>query len=267
MKHHLTLLLALSLGAACATSAPAEDQPAPLQGGVEETGIAPQSAPPPQVSEPIPVPVTATPKLQPQQGALDEQDPLRGSAQQDDLSAGADQFPLQPQKPRGDSQPLLKGFAAAEDGHLTGQDPDREDRELQIEWDKWRNKFLRTVLMSVQEKINNPDPEDYVRPRVDPRTGMLMPRFPLGTIAYFTVQVTKDGALKHLDIIETSGHPSYDKAVLAAIRELEGSALLNFPRGSRRALVQQEGGIKTATQGGYTERKFGDVERFREPSW
>lgn len=264
LKQYVAIFAALSL-TLWSSSALADDGSPPLQGQVEETGIAPLTAPPPTVSEPIPVPVTA-PNLQSQPAQADN-DMLRGSAEQNDLTGSVEQGGLQKQMPRGDKQPTLKGFASTETGGLSNDDPDVEDQEMQIEWDKWRNRFLRTVLMSVNEKINNPDPEEYVRPRIDPRTGMLMPRYPLGTIAWFTVQVTRDGAIKNLSIIESSGYPTYDRAVMKAIKELEFSSLLRYPKGSRRVLVQQEGGIKTATQGGYTDQRFGDVEKYREPAW
>lgn len=266
LKQHAFIFATLSLTFFMSLPVMADDEPAPLQGQVEETGIAPVTAPPQTLSEPIPVPVTATPDLQSQPAQVDSS-MLQGSAEQNDLAGSAEQGGLQKQMPRGDKQPTLRGFASTETGGLSNDDPDVEDQEMQVEWDKWRNRFLRTVLMSVNEKINNPDPEEYVRPRIDPRTGVLMPRYPLGTIAWFTVQVTRDGAIKNLSIIETSGHPSYDRAVMKAIKELEFSSLLRYPKGSRRVLVQQEGGIKTATQGGYTDQKFGDVEKYREPAW
>jgi hypothetical protein len=205
-------------------------------------------------------------RLQPGTAAEDN-DVLKGSASHDELSESAEQGSLQSQQAKGDRQPLLKGFASTQAGGISDVDPDQGDRELEIQWDAWRNKFLRNVLSSVSQKINDRE-SDYYKPTArDPATGALLPPYPLGTGATFTVQVTRDGAIKTLAIVRSSGYESYDKCVMQAIKELESSSWLQYPRGSKRAMVEQLGTIKTSVQGGYTNQRFGDVERYKEPAW
>lgn len=268
LKLQLGLLSTLSVAIFLMPAAFADEEQAPLQGQVEETGIAPTGAKTQPLSEPIPEPVVPSSGLKAGTAKEGEEDVLKGSAQHDDLSGGADQGSLQRQQPKGDQQqPLLKGFASTQTGGISDVDPDQGDRELEIQWDAWRNKFLRHVLSSVSQKINDRDSDYYVPPRRDPQTGGFLPPYPLGTGATFTVQVTRDGGIKSLGIIRSSGFESYDKCVMQAIKELESESWLQYPRGSRRVLIEQLGTIKTSVQGGYTEQKFGDVERFKEPDW
>jgi hypothetical protein len=150
--------------------------------------------------------------------------------------------------------------------HAEQNDPDVEDRELMIEWDRWRNRFLRAVQMQVQLGVNHPDDfgED-VRPRFDPRTGMHMARFPLGTETWFDCEITSDRRIKNLAIVRPSGIQEYDRAVIEGVRALEGTSILIFPRGSRRPVVQQKAGIRTSDRADFQYHHFGDVERYREP--
>src|SRR5207253_4696071 len=108
--------------------------------------------------------------------------------------------------------------------------------------------------------INEPNDENM---RWDPRRRMMVPKFPLGTIAWFYCEVTPDKRIKKARITQPSGFPGYDQAVLDAIWNLDGSSILRYPRGSKRTIVVQDGGIKTATYSASPDFKFGDVERQR----
>lgn len=179
---------------------------------------------------------------------------LRGAANElglKDLSALTDRL-----------QEPLKGSASLDQSRKGREiDPDADDSELLVEWDRWRNRFLRAVQLGTQENINNPDPEDYEAPRVDPYTGQISSRYPLGTGSAFSCVVTSDGQIKNLEIIEASGFPKYDKAVLRAVRQLAGTQILRFPKGSHRQNIVQPGRIKTATSNQFKFHHFGDVER------
>jgi hypothetical protein len=190
---------------------------------------------------------------------------LQAGTKQDLLQGNIETTELETLDPRDlHKKPVLQGSATLNTGNLTAADPDAGDQELQVEWDRWRNRFLRAVQLSVQEKVNNPD--QYERPRINPMTGMIMPRFPLGTVAWFSCQITNDGRIANLDIFESSGFKKYDQAVLSAISDLEGTSILRFPRGSKRRTVTQEAGIKTATSADYRYHHFGDIERYRMPA-
>lgn len=192
---------------------------------------------------------------------------LQGQANQLDNGLQMPSGNLQPLQPKQApvKKPVLQGSAVLNGGKLsTEQDPDMEDRELMVEWDKWRNRLLRAVQLQVQAGVNNPDSDEDARPRIDFRTGQVMPRFPMGTEAWFYCEVTSDRRIKVLKITQSSGFSSYDRAIIEGVRALEGTSLLQFPRGSRRLIVNQEAGIKTAAQADYTYYHFGDVERFKQ---
>ncbi|MBZ0187691.1 MAG: energy transducer TonB, partial [Candidatus Obscuribacterales bacterium] len=141
-------------------------------------------------------------------------------------------------------------------------DPDMDDQELMVEWDKWRNRFLWTVQSGLTANMNDPDKLQGVW---DPmrQAMVMMPRFPLGITAWFSCTVTKKRKIENLKLEHTSGYPAYDQAVLDAVRSMEGTSILKFPGRSRRLTVRQMAGIKTSTTGERQFFKFGDVERYR----
>lgn len=187
---------------------------------------------------------------------------LEGKAIDDELRGMVKDGQLQGLAPQLDNQKPLTGRAELKGGKAgKGLDPDEDDSELLVEWDRWHNRFLRAVQLGTQENVNNPDPDDYERPRVDPRTGMITTRYPLGTGAAFSCIVTDDGQIKNLELFETSGFPKYDRAVLKAVQQLAGTHILKFPKGSHRKTVLQPGRIKTASQSEFKYHHFGDVER------
>jgi outer membrane biosynthesis protein TonB len=144
-------------------------------------------------------------------------------------------------------------------------DPDEDDVELMVEWDRWHNRFLRAVQLGTQEIVNNPDPEDYERMRMEASSGRLTSRYPIGIGCAFSCIVTADRQIKSLEIIEPSGFPRYDRSVLRAVHQLEGTQILKFPKGSHRLTVIQPGRIKTGNSNEYKYYHFGDVEHVRKP--
>lgn len=216
----------------------------PLQGSVEENSVAPH--------------------YQSGQAQKADEGPLSGSAIDDELRGMVKDGSLKPLSGLTDSNNPLKG-KAIKDGQnaLQSLDPDADDQELMVEWDRWRNRFLRAVQLGVQEIVNNPEAEDYERPRVDPRTGQILPQYPLGTGTVFSCQIFSSGQIKNLEIIHSSGFPKYDKAVFRAVQQLEGTRVLVFPKNSRRKAVSQAAKIKTATSNDFNYYHFGDVEKVR----
>ena len=246
----MALSLALCLGSAFFSPALAEA----LKGNVEETGateVQPDLTP----IAPMPVPVIRKKK------------PVSGSVQDNSLSGNASDngdSNLSAARPSLDSSGPLKGSAVANDAELQAQDPDSADRELMVEWDKWHNRLLWSIQSGVQELINSPE---NVEPRFDQRTGrvILGPNIPLGTKATFFVRVSAERRIVKAKIIQPSGYPDYDKALLDAIYALDGSSILRFPRGSQRQRVNETATIITSDRGDREFFKFGDVERTRVP--
>lgn len=188
---------------------------------------------------------------------------LDGKAVDDELRGILKDGSLNPMSPLSDALSPLQGKAVLLGGKGAAADPDADDSELLVEWDRWRNRFLRAVQLGTQEILNNPDPEDYERPRVDPNTGAITSRYPLGTGCAFSCLITEDGLIKNLETIEASGFPKYDRAVLRAVQQLAGTQILRFPKGSHRHNVVQPGRIKTSTSNAFQYHHFGDVEKIR----
>lgn len=248
----------------------------PLKGEIEEMGVAPGRAKPiaPGVPFAIPVVPKLVPKLKdenPTAGDSDKDNTMQGKVQdntlkgQEDAGDGGGGGDLTPMTGMGaPNDGTLKGTAREDADPLVGEDPDSQDQELQVEWDRWRNRFLNAILAGTMENLNNPDASEY---RWDPVTKRVMSQYPLGTISWFACNVTSDRRISGLKLIKSSGYPNYDNAVLNAVRSLEGTTLLKFPSRSRRTMVSQAGGVKTSDQFQQQYFKFGDVEHVRVPSY
>jgi hypothetical protein len=248
----------------------------PLQGEVEETGIAPSKMGPVAPKEALPTPVL--PKFKGDAAQSDESSPDQENAGKKPLRAKVERSQLKGQEEMGDEgagltpmtgktspqDGVLKGSARKDEDVLAKEDPDSEDEELQIEWDKWRNRFLRAVLAGAMENLNNPEATDF---RWDPVRQRVMTQFPLGTIAWFACKITNDKHISSIRLMQSSGYPNYDRAVLNAVQSLDGTSILRFPSRSHRTQVSQAGGVKTSDQFQQQYFKFGDVEHVRVPAY
>lgn len=233
-----------------------------VEGKVETTDVIPTPQPLPKLLEQMPTPVIPNSPKDTKLTGRTEGQALQGSVHEATgiLEDATNKFGAMKAKP--DSQSgYLKGSASKSEAGLNATfDPDADDRELMIEWDRWRNRFLRAIQSGMQETLNN-STDEYLR--WDPRQRAMISRFPLGTTAWFSCQVTPDRRIVKLKLVNPSGFPGYDRAVLEAIASLEGSRILQYPRGSKRNIVTQVAGIKTSDSSEYRYFKFGDVEHQR----
>lgn len=115
------------------------------------------------------------------------------------------------------------------------------EQDLAIEWDRWHNRFARAV-----------------------RDGMFSNRFeainmPPGLITWYHCEVNSQMNLQNVRISKSSGNFWYDKAVIDAVRKLDGSPVLKFPDGSKRSDVSADIGIRLGGPAS-GELKFNDVE-------
>jgi hypothetical protein len=251
----------------------------PLEGEVQEEGIAPARAGPVAPKEPLAQPVI--PRLKEDQGTKDQPAPEKDADAEDDvrepLKARVQRSELKGEEDTDDRMDdnlsprranavpddgRLKGREQADDDGLVKEDPDAQDQDLQVEWDKWRNRFLRAVLSNCMDNINNPEATDF---RWDPVRRRVMNQFPLGTISWFSCQITNTRHIRNLRIDKSSGYPNYDRAVLDAVQSLDGTSLLKFPSRSHRTMVSQNGGVKTSDTSQQQYFKFGDVEHVHIP--
>jgi hypothetical protein len=94
-----------------------------------------------------------------------------------------------------------------------------EDKELEIQWDDWRNKFGSNV----ERRIFHSPIEALV--------------VPMGITSYFHCTVTNDKHVKDVRITKSSGVLWYDRAVKDAVESMQGDDVLLFPEGSQRSEV------------------------------
>lgn len=196
-----------------------------------------------------------------QSPSTDDADYLKGSAKQDSLQGRADDSGWQEEPGVGELDKeigMLKGNARKNGANLQAGDPDAEDQQLMIEWDRWRNRLLRAVQLGTIGIINNQGDDAY---RWDAQRRVMRSKYPLGTEACFICQVTPTLKIQKLKILNSSGFPEFDNAVLQAVKDLEDTKILKFPDRSKRPFVSQAACIRTATSDNFQYHKFGDVER------
>ncbi|MBS1999859.1 MAG: TonB C-terminal domain-containing protein [Candidatus Obscuribacterales bacterium] len=224
----------------------------PLKGGVEDTNVLPNKQDNLKDQIPMMVPVPKK-KLE---GQADEtgRDALKGQAE--DESANLQGLNGQTDKK------VLQGSAQQLDGALS-EDPDTADQQLMVEWDAWRNRFLRAVQSDVQSNLNNS--EDTMS-RWDPRSQTVIRQFPLGTTAWFKCDIREDLKIVNFQLVKSSGFPNYDRLVMDAVAALNGTEILRFPAKSKRHRVNQMAGIQTASRSSNEYFHFGDVEKYRVPN-
>ncbi len=269
----LCLVLALTFGG----SLPLRSMSAePLKGEVEDETIEPAKPLPSAPIEPLATPVLKSPEpnLESQSGKADAQEKadgqessIKGQAESNamDGKAGWVEDELKPEsaKEAAPARDSLKGSAQVEDNDLKSQDPDMDDQELQVEWDRWRNRFLRAVVSGAMESMNNPQEANF---RWDPTRRALVSPFPLGLESFFACTISSARRITNLKLVQPSGNEAFDRAVWDSVRALEGTSILKFPDRSQRKFVTQAGGVKTSD---HTENRyyhFGDVERYRTPT-
>lgn len=224
---------------------------APLEGEVNAQDVAPApSTLPLKTLAPLPTPVL--PKK-----------PLEGTVQTRQLNSSADENDdnLKGMSPSTDNQRNLNGNAQDLNG-LASQDPDMDDQEVMVEWDKWHNRVLNAIQQGLMEQLQSTGDNVMF---YDPRTGRMRSKYPLGTMAMFSCQVTPDHHILNLKIEEPSGYPDYDRAVFQAVKVLEGSSILRYPKHSHRKVVFEAAGIRTSMQAGPANFHWGDTEHYRVP--
>jgi len=71
-------------------------------------------------------------------------------------------------------------------------------------------------------------------------------RIPSGNAVYFSCQFTEDRHIINVKVLHTSGFPNFDSAVQDVITRLDGNSILAFPARSKRHVMPQIFGIRTA---------------------
>ncbi len=200
-------------------------------------------------------------QFEPQYPSTDDGPYMKGNARQDALHGQTDKSGWQEEAGVAELDKeigMLKGTAQKQGANLQLRDPDGEDQQLMIEWDRWRNRLLRAVQLGTIGILNSHEEDTY---RWDPQRRVMRSKYPMGTEACFICQVTPGLKVQKLKILQSSGFPDFDNAVLQAVRDLEDTKILKFPERSKRPIVSQAACIRTATSDNFQYHKFGDVER------
>jgi hypothetical protein len=192
--------------------------------------------------------------------------PLEGNVQSQEFNSSADENGEMLQGQTGamdkDGRPLNGNTSNRDLNAGVSQDPDMEDQDVMVEWDKWHNRVLNAIQQGLIEQMNATGDNVMF---YDPRTGRMRSKYPLGTMAMFSCQVTPDHHIVNLKIETPSGYPDYDRAVYQAVKVLEGSSILRYPKNSHRKIVFEAAGIKTSMQAGPANFHWGDTEHYRTP--
>jgi hypothetical protein len=133
-----------------------------------------------------------------------------------------------------------------------------EDRDLLIEWDKWRNKFSKKIWIKLNEKLVG---------------GLFIPlgsfgiamgegggyNFKHGTQATFVCDILNDQTIANVRITAPSGDAVFDRLVIKCVYALDGKDMLKFPKGSKRERVRMSNTFAIGLPV-FHETKYGDRE-------
>jgi hypothetical protein len=197
---------------------------------------------------------------------------LKGSVEQQSLDSGAMQDALQrppgsflEQRPQLKRPPELDGHAdAGRPFSLRAeQDPDANDKDLMIAWDKWRNKFAHSVWEHFSERLAGNDAVFVagVQVKLGSNPGY---HFPDGLFATYTCVITDDRHIGNLRISSSSGNPTLDGLIMASVRDVDGKHMLTFPKGSKRQSVTETEALGIG-KGGFRGKTYNDVEHQTVP--
>lgn len=137
-------------------------------------------------------------------------------------------------------------------------DPDAGNAELQIEWDRWRNKFARAVWAKSSACIVGPGA--FVIGTMVMKFGEAPGyHFPAGLKVTYRCEISNEGRITALTLSSSSGNRDFDNIILHCVRSTDGKRLLAFPRDSKRLSVIEEETLITGG-GGWHGRTYNDVE-------
>lgn len=179
---------------------------------------------------------------------------LQGSVQGNGLQGGVGSQGSGPMQGSVDANPTPINLSAV-------NDPDAAERELQIDWDRWRNTLTHAIQQGTIDNINVHNDVNFV---LDPAKQMMVSRYPVGIYAQYSIDVLPDQKIINIRLLQSSGWPGYDQAVMQSIMNLQGAKLLRYPKGSKRQIVNQQASVRTQMDAQFQNFKFGDVETQRQ---
>ncbi|HEY9773025.1 MAG TPA: hypothetical protein V6C81_04385 [Planktothrix sp.] len=144
-------------------------------------------------------------------------------------------------------------------------DPDKDDRDMMLAWDKWRNHFAHTVWQHYCENLMGPGTVfigSVPIKLVNAPSGYM---FQNGLHATYSCVVTSDRRILAAHITRSSGNPDLDAVILKSVESMSGKHSLTFPKGSRRQAINETESLGTGANG-WQGHAYNDVERYSAPN-
>lgn len=141
-------------------------------------------------------------------------------------------------------------------------DPDRDNAELMLAWDKWRNRFAHSVWQRYCQTLDGAGTV-FVGPIPVKLVNTPSYHFPEGLAATYACGITADHRMTYARITSSSGVPELDRIILHAVVSLAGKRSIAFPKGSQRQFVTEIESLGTGPSG-WHGRQYGDVERISQ---
>lgn len=141
-------------------------------------------------------------------------------------------------------------------------DPDRDNAELMLAWDKWRNRFAHAVWQRYCQTLDGAGTV-FVGPIPVKLVNTPSYHFPEGLAATYACGITADHRMTYAHITSSSGVPELDRIILDAVVSMAGKHSIAFPKGSQRQFVTEIESLGTGPSG-WHGRQYGDVERISQ---
>ncbi len=146
------------------------------------------------------------------------------------------------------------------EGRASLQDPDRDDKAVLVEWDKWHNRIAKAAYQRFNASLLGDDAINFSG--IPIKLGMSpMHHFPDGLKTSTTCLVTADHHIMNLRVVKSSGVKEFDNLVLRAVKGLDGKSVLKFPKNSQRLVVTESDNFWVGTNTGFHQNQLGDVEK------
>jgi TonB family protein len=141
-------------------------------------------------------------------------------------------------------------------------DPDRNDKDVLVEWDEWRNNVVRAAWSNWGKALEGGISIGTFKLAFG---GHRTTVFQDGTNATFQFRVNADRRIEDIRITHSSGDEQFDQLVLNSVRALDRKAVLQFPSDSRRKFIEQACTFRICGSTNFQEGRFGDSEHYVKP--
>lgn len=135
----------------------------------------------------------------------------------------------------------------------------RQSLEMNIKWDKWKNKVRKKVWKNFNVRFGGGD-AFYIGPFFLKYGENPAIDLPMGAFANYSYEITRDRRIKNARIDKSSGDSQMNNLVLRSILSLDKKRMLRFPKGSQREKVRISDSMEIVKKGGFHYRHYNDIE-------